>query len=53
MHSSDDQDFNAKYEVHTIAEVIKEIRDEQVSLIRLCFSGNALYLEDYDLLIDA
>ena len=24
----DDQDFNSKYEVHTLAEVIKEIKDE-------------------------
>ena len=33
MGTADDQDFNEKYEVHTIEDVIREIRDEQVSIL--------------------
>ena len=29
LGAEDDQDFNDRYEVHTIQEVMKEIRDEQ------------------------
>lgn len=32
MGAKDDQEFNEKYEVHTVAEVIKEIKDEQARL---------------------
>ena len=28
MGASDDQDFQARYEVHTVPEVLKEIKDE-------------------------
>ena len=30
---NDDADFNDKYEVHTLTDVIKEIRDDQVIII--------------------
>ena len=31
LNTKDDQEFNEKYEVHTISDVIREIRDENVS----------------------
>ena len=32
LGASDDQEFNERYEVHTVKEVLKEIKDDNVRI---------------------